>query len=165
MNSTNWTDKPGRPPKSIRRLDQVREQLRYRHDSLRTEQAQVHCLGALDCGVHPLARPVWGHAPPRDMAAGDVEAYLAMLANERRVSASTHNQALSALLFLYREVLQIHLPWLTEIGRPRVKRRTPWVFTPARGTALVRAVDAQSPAPGATAKPLSAGPMLKAGFQ
>ncbi len=102
---------------------------------------------------------------PRDMAAGDVEAYLAMLANERRVSASTHNQALSALLFLYREVLQIHLPWLTEIGRPQVKRRIPSVFTPARGTALVRAVDAQSPAPGATAKPLSAGPMLKAGFQ
>ena len=42
-----------------------------------------------------------------------------MLATERRVSASTHNQALSALLFLYREVLGIDLPWLTAINRPK----------------------------------------------
>ncbi|MFM7011566.1 MAG: phage integrase N-terminal SAM-like domain-containing protein [Betaproteobacteria bacterium] len=52
------------------------------------------------------------------MSVADMEAFLSMLANERRVSASTHNQALSALLFLYREVLAIDLPWLHNIGWP-----------------------------------------------
>jgi hypothetical protein len=54
---------------------------------------------------------------PRDMGAAEVEAFLNMLANERKVSASTHNQALSAILFLYREVLSIDLPWL-DGGQP-----------------------------------------------
>jgi hypothetical protein len=53
-----------------------------------------------------------GMRHPRDMGVQDVEAFLSMMANERKVSASTHNQALSALLFLYREVLSIDLPWL-----------------------------------------------------
>jgi len=52
---------------------------------------------------------------PRDIGAPGVEAFLSMLATERKVSASTHNQALSALLFLYREVLCISLPWLDDI--------------------------------------------------
>ena len=52
-----------------------------------------------------------------------------MLATERKVSASTHNQALSAILFLYREVLAIQLPWLDGIGRPQQKRRIPSVMT------------------------------------
>jgi integron integrase len=88
------------------------------------------------------------------MAAQDVQAYLAMLANERGVSASTHNQALSALLFLYREVLQIHLPWLTDIGRPQVKRRIPSVLAPAQVTALLHAMDAQYPAQGVVHLPV-----------
>ena len=52
------------------------------------------------------------------MGAKEVEDFLAMLATERKVSASTHNQALSALLFLYREVLGLDLPWLDNINRP-----------------------------------------------
>ena len=52
-----------------------------------------------------------------------------MLANERKASASTHNQALSALLFLYREVLAIDLPWLNDIGRPQQTKRIPSVLT------------------------------------
>ena len=52
-----------------------------------------------------------------------------MLATERKVSASTHNQALSALLFLYRELLSIDLPWLNDINPPNQKRRTPSVLT------------------------------------
>jgi len=55
---------------------------------------------------------------PRDVGAPEVEAFLTMLAAERKVSTSTHNQALSALLFLYREVLGIDLPWLNNINRP-----------------------------------------------
>ena len=52
-----------------------------------------------------------------------------MLTIERKVSASTHNQALSAILFLYREVLAIKLPWLDNIGRSQQKRRIPSVMT------------------------------------
>jgi integron integrase len=63
------------------------------------------------------------------MGAPEVEAFLAHLANERRVSVATHRQALSALLFLYREVLGLKLPWLQELGRPVPKRRIPVVLT------------------------------------
>lgn len=66
---------------------------------------------------------------PRDMGASDVEAFLTHLATDRKVSASTHNQALSAILFLYREVLAIELPWLNGINRPTQKRRIPSVLT------------------------------------
>ena len=52
----------------------------------------------------------WYASPPREMGVADVEAFLSMLAHERKVSASTHNQSLSALLFLYREVLSMDLP-------------------------------------------------------
>lgn len=55
---------------------------------------------------------------PRDMGAAEVEAFLTMLASERHVSASTRNQSLSALLFLYREVLGVDLPWLNGVNRP-----------------------------------------------
>jgi Phage integrase, N-terminal SAM-like domain len=51
---------------------------------------------------------------PREMASPEIEAFLTMLATERKVSASTHSQALSAVLFLYREVLGVDLPWLDE---------------------------------------------------
>ncbi len=63
------------------------------------------------------------------MGAAEVEAFLSMLATERKVSASTHNQAMSALLFLYREVLAIDLPWMEGINRPAAKRRIPSVLT------------------------------------
>jgi integron integrase len=66
---------------------------------------------------------------PRDMGAREVEAFLTHLATDRKVSASTHNQALSAILFLYREVLAIELPWLNGINRPTQKRRIPSVLT------------------------------------
>ncbi len=66
---------------------------------------------------------------PREMGALEVEAFLTMLATERSVSTSTHNQALSALLFLYREVLCTDLPWMDGINRPASKRRIPSVLT------------------------------------
>ncbi len=66
---------------------------------------------------------------PRDMGASEVEAFLTHLATDRKVSASTHNQALSAILFLYREVLAVELPWLNGINRPAQKRRIPSVLT------------------------------------
>jgi integron integrase len=78
---------------------------------------------------------------PRDMGAPEVEAFLSMLATERRVSASTHNQALSALLFLYREVLAIDLPWLEGVNRPAQKRRIPSVLTKEEVAALLAYMD------------------------
>lgn len=74
------------------------------------------------------------------MGQPEIEAYLGMLANERRVAASTHNQALSALLFLYREVLDIDLPWLDGIQRPRTPRRIPSVLTVAEVASLLAAL-------------------------
>jgi site-specific recombinase XerD len=78
---------------------------------------------------------------PRDMCAAEVEAFLNMLANERRVSASTHNQALSAILFLYREVLGIDLPWLDGVNRPAHRRRIPSVLTKEEVSALFQFLD------------------------
>jgi|GEM_PF-2242205 len=70
-----------------------------------------------------------GMRHPRDTGAHNVEAFLSMMANERKVSGSTHNQALSAILFLYREVLDIDLPWLNNISRPQQTKRIPSVLT------------------------------------
>ena len=118
--------KPGSPPlQSSRLLDQLRERIRYMHYSLSTEKVYVYW-------VRFFVRWSGGGGPmrhPRDIGAQGVEAFLTMLATERRVSASTHNQALSALLFLYREVLAIDLPWLNDIHRPAHKRCIPSVLT------------------------------------
>jgi integron integrase len=119
--------KPGAPPlQSARLLDQVRERVRYMHYSLKTEKAYLYWVRFF---VRWSAKQPGGMRHPRDMAAQDVEAFLSMMANERNVSASTHNQALSAVLFLYREVLNIDLPWLNNIGRPKQAKRIPSVLT------------------------------------
>jgi len=118
--------KPSTPAlQSTRILDQVRERIRYMHYGLSTEQVYVYW-------VRFFIR--WsGHGGamrhPRDMGASEVEAFLTHLATDRKVSASTHNQALSAIVFLYREVLAIELPWLNGINRPAQKRRIPSVLT------------------------------------
>ena len=72
------------------------------------------------------------------MGATEVEQFLTMLTCERKVSVSTHNQALSALLFLYREVLGVKLPWLDAVQRPTRPRRIPSVLTVAEVTDLLR---------------------------
>ncbi len=94
--------KPGTPVlRSTRLLDQVRGRIRNLHYSLSTEKAYLHWVRFF---IRWHGRGgVMRH--PRDMGAAEVEAFLTMLATERHVSASTHNQALSAILFLYREVL------------------------------------------------------------
>jgi integron integrase len=102
-------------------LGAVKERLRYLHYSLRTEEAYVAWVRQF---------VAWhGRRHPRDMGAPEVERFLTMLANERSVSPSTHKQALSAILFLYREVLGVDLPWLDEIGRPPQRKRIPGVLT------------------------------------
>jgi integron integrase len=118
--------KPGNPPlQSIRLLDQLRERIRYMHYSLATEKVYVYWVRFF---IRWSARN--GQMQhPREMGAPEVEAFLSMLATERKVSSSTHNQALSALLFLYREVLGIDLPWMNGINRPTSKPRIPCVLT------------------------------------
>ena len=98
----------GRQP---RLLDQVRQRVRYLHYSLRTEQAYVHWVRAF-VRFH-------GRRHPRTLGGPEVEAFLSWLSSERAVSASTHRQALSALLFLYRQVLGMDLPWMDAIARPQ----------------------------------------------
>jgi integron integrase len=63
------------------------------------------------------------------MGGKEVEAFRSMLANERKVAPSTHRQALSALLFLYKEVLDLELPWMQEIGRPLPTKHIPVVLS------------------------------------
>lgn len=78
---------------------------------------------------------------PREMSAAEVEAFLTMLATERQVSGSTHNQALSTLLFLSREVLGVDLACLDGVNRPAQKRRIPSVLTRDEVTALFQFLD------------------------
>jgi len=68
---------------------------------------------------------------PKGMGALEVQAFLFWLATERRVSVSTHRKAPSALLFLYRQLLGVSLPWLDEMDRPQAKRRMPVILSAA----------------------------------
>ena len=131
--------KPGAPPlQSPRLLDQVRERVRYMHYSLKTEKAYLYWVRFF---VRWSATQPGGMRHPREMGVHDVEAFLSMMANERKVSASTHNQALSALLFLYRHVLDVDLPWLNDVNRPTQKRRIPSVLTKDEVAGLLAHMD------------------------
>jgi site-specific recombinase XerD len=125
---------------STRVLDQLRKRIRYMHYSLSTEKVYV-------CWVRFFIR--WsGHGGamrhPREMGASEVEAFLTHLATDRKVSASTHNQALSAILFHYREVLAIELPWLNGVNRPTQKRRIPSVLTKDEVAGLLAQMDGET---------------------
>lgn len=131
--------KPGTPLlRSTRLLDQVSERIRYMHYSLKTEKAYLYWVRFF---IRWSSTQPGGMRHPRDMGVADVEAFLSMMANERKVSVSTHNQALSALLFLYREVLNIDLPWLNNIGRPQQAKRIPSVLTKDEVAGLLAQMD------------------------
>lgn len=104
-----------------RLLDQVREQIRLKHYSIRTER--VYCEW--------IRRFIRFHQyrHPSEMGAAEVEAFLSDLAVRRNVSASTQNQALAALLFLYKQVLKLDLPWLGEVVRAKKPQRLPVVLS------------------------------------
>ena len=106
------------PPKLI---DLVRDRLRVKHYSIRTEQVYVDWI----------RRYIFFNDKrhPKDMGAEDVEAFLTHLAVAGKVSASTQNQAKSALLFLYREVLDLQLPWLANVTQAKAPKRLPVVLT------------------------------------
>jgi integron integrase len=98
----------------------VRERIRFRHYSLRTERAYVRWIARFIC-FH-------GKRHPRELGAAHVTAFLSSLANEGRVAAATQNQALAAVLFLYREVMGEQLEWMDGIVRAKRPKRLPTVL-------------------------------------
>lgn len=98
-------------------LEQVRSKLRTKHYSYRTEQQYVGWIRRFI--LH------YDKRHPKEISGTEVERFLTHLAVERRVSASTQNQALSAILFLYRQVLDVELPWLENVVRARRPARLP----------------------------------------
>ncbi|AJE19575.1 phage integrase N-terminal SAM-like domain-containing protein [Azotobacter chroococcum] len=104
-----------------RLLDRLREQIRIRHYSIRTETAYIKWVRDF-IRYHNLRHPA-------EMGAPEVERFLSHLAVDLNVSASTQNQALAALLFLYRHVLAIDLPWLNDVVRARRPERLPVVLS------------------------------------
>ncbi len=113
-------------------LDQVRNKIRLKHYSIRTEQAYVHWIKRFV--LHHRKRH------PRDMGAEEVEQFLTALAVQGKVSASTQNQAKSALLFLYKEVLDIHLAWLDNIETAKRPKYLPVVLTVSEVNAMLEHV-------------------------
>jgi len=111
------------PPPRL--LDRMRAAIRVRHYSLATERTYIGWI----------KRFIYFHRKrhPQDMGAAEVEAFLSALATELNVSASTQNQAKHALLFLYKEVLGVTLPWLDGITSAKVSKRLPVVLTVAAG--------------------------------
>lgn len=108
-------------PHPPRLLDQVRAAIRARHYSRRTEKADTTWIRRFIV-FHDKRHP-------REMGQPEVTAYLTHLATARKVSASTQNQALSAILFLYREVLRQELDWLDDVVRAKRSIRVPTVLT------------------------------------
>lgn len=104
-----------------RLLDQVRDKIRLKHYSIRTEQAYTDWI----------KRYILFHKKrhPTEMGAPEVEAFLTHLAVEGKVAAATQNQAKSALLFLYRDVLSLELPWLEDVAQAKAPSRLPVVLT------------------------------------
>ena len=118
-----WIAREAGPPapQQPRLLDRVRAALRARHYSRRTEKAYVHWI----------KRYIFFHGKrhPAEMGAAEVTAFLTALAVRDRVAASTQNQALNALLFLYREILGVELPWLDGLVRAKRPQHLPTVLT------------------------------------
>lgn len=119
-----------RPPKLLERL---RIHMRTRHYSIRTEQAYIDWARRFIV-YH-------GKRHPQEMGAAEVEAFLSHLAVDRQVSASTQNQAKAALLYLYKQVLGVDLPWLDEVVQAKRPRRLPVVLTPAEVRTLLQHMD------------------------
>ena len=115
------------PPPRL--LDRLRHAIRVRHYSIRTEDTYVDWARRFIV-FH-------GKRHPQELGAQEVAAFLTHLAVDRNVSPSTQNQAKSALLFLYRELLGLQLPWLDEVIAAKDRRRLPVVLTPSEVRCLL----------------------------
>jgi len=121
------------PNPNLKLLDQCREVLRFRHYSYRTEQTYVEWIQRYvrfcrnPAETSGPAATGWRH--PRDCGPAELKAFLSHLALDRRVGASTQNQALNALVFLYRQVLGADLGDFSDFARARRPVRLPAVLT------------------------------------
>ena len=125
-----------RSARAPRLMEEVRRVLRLKHYSIRTEQAYVGWI------VRFIRAN--GRRHPRELGGREVEAFLSTLAVRGKVAASTQNQALSALLFLYREVLGTKLPWMEEVVRAKRPARLPTVLTADETRRLLAALDGRA---------------------
>jgi integron integrase len=114
-------------------LDEVRDSIRVRHYSIRTEEAYVRWIKEY-IFFHDKRHPA-------EMGEREVSDFLSHLAVKRKVAASTQTQALSALLFLYRNVLKQPLDWLDDIERAKKPSRLPVVFSRAEAQAVLAHLD------------------------
>jgi len=103
-------------------LEQVRDRCRVKHYSIRTEKAYSQWIKRYILYHHKRH--------PREMGKPEIEAFLSHLAVNRNVTPSTQNLALASILFLYREVLEIKLPWMDDVIRAKKQPRLPVVMTP-----------------------------------
>ena len=119
-----------------RLIDQVRNVLRVHHYSVRTE----------DNYIQWIKRYIFFHNKrhPREMGEKEIRSFLTHLAVDKHVSASTQNQALSALLFLYKKVLQIELEWIDDVVRAKRPKRLPVVLTKGEVDSLLNAMTGTS---------------------
>jgi integron integrase len=118
---------------SPRLLDRVRDGLRVRHYSYRTEQQYIGWIRRFILFN--------GKQHPATLGGKEVEDFLRHLATQRDVSASTQNQALAALLFLYRHVLNQDLPWISKVSRAKVPKHLPTVLTREEVRAVLGQLD------------------------
>lgn len=122
-------------PRRPKLLDQVREAIRARHYSRRTERAYAYWIRRLILAT--------GRRHPSELGSDDITRFLTSLAVDQSVSASTQNQALSAILFLYREVLGTELPWLEDVVRAKRPHHLPIVLGRSEVAALLQGLDGE----------------------
>ncbi len=117
-------------------FEQVRRRMRLKHYSYRTEQTYIQWMRRFILANNKRH--------PREMGGLEVEHFLSHLASDLKVSASTQNQALSAILFLYREVLNIKLPWLENVVRAKPSKHLPVVLSKAEVRAILQRIDGRN---------------------
>src|SRR5688500_10425423 len=116
-------------PSPPRLLDAVRAEIRLRHYSFRTQKAYVDWI----------VRFIRFHdrRHPREMGGDEVKAFLSHLASALQVAPATQAQALSALLFLYKRVLRVDLPWISDVVRAHRPKRLPTVLDKAEARRVI----------------------------
>jgi integron integrase len=115
-----------------RLIDQTRNVLRLFHYSIRTEESYIQWI----------KRYIYFHNKrhPNEMGEKEIRSFLTHLAVDKHVSASTQNQALSALLFLYKRVLEVDLEWIDDVVRAKRPKRLPVVLSKNEVTAILKAM-------------------------
>jgi len=127
------SNEPPAPPKNKKLLDQLSDAIRAKHYSLRTEQTYIDW-----CRRYILFH---NKRHPKDMGLPEIRDFITHLATERNLAASSQNQALSAIIFLYRHVLLIELEFPTDVIRAKKPDRLPTVLSKEEALAVIRQME------------------------